>query len=66
MLVKMFFRVVLKMCNVLNVLVDFFNVGYGGFGVFEDVVGMFFLVGSNEVGVVDVRKGDYGGYFFGN
>lgn len=66
MLVKMLLRAASKMCNVPNVLADLLNVGHGGLGALEDVVGTLLLVGSNEVGVVDARKGDHGGHLLGN
>lgn len=41
--------------EVVDIFVEMFNVSYGSFSIFDKVVGMVFLVGSNEVRVVNGR-----------
>lgn len=45
-----------------NVLANLLDVGHGSLAALKDVVGTLLLVGSDEVGVVDARKGLHGSH----
>ena len=48
--------------EVTDVLADMLNVSHGGLTALNEIVGTVFLVGSNEVGVVDGRERDHLGH----